>query len=166
MEANAGFADVPRLNPFCHESPGPLMLSSNSYNQILAMNRSHVRGALADFIGDDGLRVTALSGDWGVGKTCLWKDFARGLQLPETLKGSAYASLFGAESLSELRLRGAMGYARRPLTWSQSVAGFVDWLKTTASKGWRLLNGLLRRGSGVLVGAQRFINWRTGPLVG
>lgn len=73
------------------------------------MNRNQLTNALSAFLDDESLQVAALSGDWGVGKTYFWREYATSHDLPDMFNGSSYASVFGADSLEEIRTRIAAG---------------------------------------------------------
>ena len=69
------------------------------------MNRQELTQALNAFLADDVLQVASLSGGWGVGKTYFWRHYAGDLKLDERFTGHCYASLFGADSINEIRGR-------------------------------------------------------------
>lgn len=73
------------------------------------MNRNELTEALNSFLDDDVLQVAALSGDWGVGKTYFWRNFSESLQLGDAFNGQSYSSMFGANSLVEIRGRISAG---------------------------------------------------------
>lgn len=91
------------------------------------MNRENVLEALDTFLASEELQTAALSGSWGIGKTHLWREFANQLELPESLNGISYASLFGVDTLSELRARITSG-----LTLTQSRKSIVERYKTAS----------------------------------
>lgn len=67
------------------------------------MDKKALSRTLDKFIASDAVRVAALSGDWGVGKTFFWRTYIQELTSPDQIFGISYASLFGASSVAELR---------------------------------------------------------------
>lgn len=66
----------------------------------LARSKENFLEALAD----EANRVVALSGKWGTGKSYLWKE-VQAASTDDVVKGAVYASLFGASSISELKIK-------------------------------------------------------------
>lgn len=62
-----------------------------------------VEQALERFLADSSLKVMAIKGDWGAGKTYFWKQFIKERSELLSEKKYAYASLFGAESIADVR---------------------------------------------------------------
>jgi hypothetical protein len=69
------------------------------------VSTAQVKLALRSVITASVPTVVVLKGKWGRGKTYLWKDTLRKFapQVPERWERSSYVSLFGVESLAELR---------------------------------------------------------------
>ena len=65
--------------------------------------REHVNQALQRFLDDPNPGVLALKGSWGVGKTYVWNAFLEGYKKEAKQAGYAYVSLFGINSIAELR---------------------------------------------------------------
>jgi hypothetical protein len=69
------------------------------------VDRQQARLALDRFIGSDELSVLALSGNWGVGKTHLLRQYTAAVDLPPGFNGVSYVSCFGVTTVDELRAR-------------------------------------------------------------
>jgi hypothetical protein len=68
------------------------------------MTIAHCKEALSKLLQDKSLRVIALSGEWGTGKTYLWNDIKKGSTdalIPQAIK----VSLFGVRSIADLKMR-------------------------------------------------------------
>lgn len=68
---------------------------SNTYNST--------KNRLIDLLKNQDHKVIVLKGKWGTGKTRLWRDV--NAELYQDSKDSIYVSLFGAKTITELRLR-------------------------------------------------------------
>lgn len=67
------------------------------------MSFSQARTAVHRFLDKQEPRVLAVRGDWGVGKTFLWREIIKERGAGYRLKKYAYVSLFGVESLRDLK---------------------------------------------------------------
>lgn len=68
------------------------------------MTIAHCKDALQKLLQDNSLRVIALSGDWGTGKTHLWKETKSASNDPR-VQQAAKVSLFGVRTIGELKMR-------------------------------------------------------------
>jgi hypothetical protein len=64
---------------------------------------ARVQAALASFLADPEPGVIALKGDWGVGKTYVWKEFIQKQKMVPGYRAYSYVSLFGIGAIPELR---------------------------------------------------------------
>lgn len=64
----------------------------------------HIKQCIIDFLENDNLKVLAITGDWGVGKTYLWQ---KGVYEKFTIQQDfySYVSLFNVETISELKTK-------------------------------------------------------------
>lgn len=58
---------------------------------------------LTQFLKDDKLRVVALKGDWGIGKTYFWRNFFKSVKNELNFRAYSYISLFGVQEIGDLR---------------------------------------------------------------
>lgn len=72
------------------------------------MSLARTKENFLEILSDPANRVVALSGKWGTGKSHLWKE-VQAASADEHVKTAVYVSLFGLNSLSELRLKVAQG---------------------------------------------------------
>ncbi|WP_434155715.1 P-loop NTPase fold protein [Pseudomonas sp. JZ134] len=115
--------------------------------------------ALIQALADNNIKVIALSGDWGTGKTYLWKEAEKGFNLKNKDKvGSSsqkppiYATLFGAKSVNELKLK-----LVNSATGSSEISALLtDGAKSLAAK---LLPGLPVE-SAILLSAPKMLSNR------
>lgn len=121
------------------------------------MNRQELKKALDEFLADKVLQVASLSGSWGVGKTYFWRHYAAKLELDERFNGHCYASLFGADSIDEIRARIAAGMelVRDRKSLANRYAGQVGKLLIPRQLPGKALNVL-----------QLYDKWRKGELAG
>lgn len=77
--------------------------TSSNYGSSTQTPREHVNNALRNFLDDPNPGVLALKGAWGVGKTYIWNNFLDGYKSKAKQVGYAYVSLFGINSIAELR---------------------------------------------------------------
>lgn len=68
------------------------------------MTIAHCKEALGKLLQDQTLRVIALSGDWGTGKTHLWRDI-KDTSGDARIKQATKVSLFGVRSIADLKMR-------------------------------------------------------------
>jgi hypothetical protein len=68
------------------------------------MTLKHTKAQLIQLVAQPALRVIALSGAWGTGKTHLWDEIRRE-SADTTIRASRYVSLFGVRDISQLKLR-------------------------------------------------------------
>lgn len=66
---------------------------------------SKIKQSLTDFLNEDDSLVVAIRGAWGIGKTHFWERFIKNLERNDNEKflSYSYVSLFGIESISELK---------------------------------------------------------------
>lgn len=65
---------------------------------------TRVKKSINEFLLDPDRKVIALTGEWGVGKTHLWKELLNDSQ-EASLKSSIYISIFGAKNIDEVKIR-------------------------------------------------------------
>jgi hypothetical protein len=65
--------------------------------------REQVNEVLQNFLNDPNPGVLALKGAWGIGKTYIWNSFLEGYKSKAKQVGYAYVSLFGINTIAELR---------------------------------------------------------------
>jgi hypothetical protein len=68
------------------------------------MSMKHTKGNLERLLADKDIKVMALSGKWGTGKSEMWKKLRYASMDPE-IKNALYVSLFGVTSITELKLK-------------------------------------------------------------
>jgi tRNA A37 threonylcarbamoyladenosine biosynthesis protein TsaE len=68
------------------------------------MTIAHCKEALSKLLQDKSLRVIALSGEWGTGKTHLWNDMRKG-STDGLIQQAIKVSLFGVRSIADLKMR-------------------------------------------------------------
>ena len=68
------------------------------------MTIEYCKRALEKLLQDQSLGVIALSGEWGTGKTHLWREIKLGSSDPR-IKQATKASLFGVRSIVDLKMR-------------------------------------------------------------
>ncbi|MBV8619990.1 MAG: NTPase KAP, partial [Curvibacter sp.] len=66
------------------------------------MSLKDTKVQLARLIGDPEIKVLALSGKWGTGKTHLWSE-VRQSSKDDKVKSAIYASLFGLSSVDQIK---------------------------------------------------------------
>ncbi|MDQ1812128.1 hypothetical protein RBA41_02320 [Massilia sp. CCM 9210] len=68
------------------------------------MSMLRAKGNLQDLIADREVKVMALSGKWGTGKSHMW-DSLRKASTDSHIQGALYVSLFGVATIAELKLK-------------------------------------------------------------
>ncbi len=70
------------------------------------MNNQIIKTRIVDFLSKENNTILCINGNWGVGKTHLWKETLNEFFFNNTLKTKkyAYVSLFGVNSLADLKL--------------------------------------------------------------
>lgn len=68
------------------------------------MSITQAKEQLISLVGDRELKVVALSGAWGTGKTHLWKEICNESQ-DAAIRGARYVSLFGVKDINQLKLK-------------------------------------------------------------
>lgn len=68
------------------------------------MSMQRARENLKELLTDREVKVTALSGKWGTGKSHMWQSLREGSTDPQ-VQGALYVSLFGVATLAELKLK-------------------------------------------------------------
>ncbi|WP_321848950.1 hypothetical protein [Burkholderia diffusa] len=116
---------------------------------------------------DDETTTLCLHGAWGAGKTYLWRDVEKNA-LPERWKGRvAYASVFGANSLTEIKQRACLSaaetYVNRPLATPTIIEGLRGRYPTHIDAVARRLVCLKARLAEEWTSLMRLFG-RTGPL--
>lgn len=71
--------------------------------QIEAMAIKKAKQRLRALLGDDQVKVIALSGDWGTGKSHMWRELQREAGAENKIAKALYVSLFGLTSAQELK---------------------------------------------------------------
>ena len=74
------------------------------YKVLVMANVENIEKRLSDIIKTEDAFALALTGDWGIGKTYLWKNFRDKNRESFSGKKYAYISLFGLDSLESLKL--------------------------------------------------------------
>jgi hypothetical protein len=87
---------------------------------------AHVEKVLAGFLADPEPGVLAIKGEWGVGKTYLWNQFIARQKMVKGYRAYSYASLFGLESIAELR--------RALFTKQRSLGPARNWFRSCGEK--------------------------------
>jgi hypothetical protein len=64
---------------------------------------TNIAGSFQHFLTSPGLKVAALKGDWGTGKTFFWNKFLRDNRAKLTFRAYSYVSLFGVSNIEEVR---------------------------------------------------------------
>ncbi|KVE82353.1 hypothetical protein WI99_22745 [Burkholderia cepacia] len=67
------------------------------------MSRQQIQSVVENFVGNATPQVLAVTGPWGVGKTFTLKKIIESYTGPGSLKRYSYASVFGAQSIAEVR---------------------------------------------------------------
>ena len=102
----------------------------NSYVQVT--------NSLKELLLDKDLKVIALAGEWGVGKTHLWKEIFKEND-EDPYKSSIYISIFGASDIDEIKVRILQNAY---LSGNQTV-------KNTIQTGAGFLDGILEKFTGL-----------------
>lgn len=102
----------------------------NSYVQVT--------NSLKEALLDKDIKVIALAGEWGVGKTHLWKEIFKENN-EEPYKSSIYISIFGASNIDEIKVRVLQNAY---LSGNQTV-------KSTIQTGAGFLDGILGKFTGL-----------------
>lgn len=68
------------------------------------MTRESAKSELVSLVSDESIKVIALSGPWGTGKTHLWNEIRTESQA-SAIKSSLYVSLFGVRDINQLKLK-------------------------------------------------------------
>lgn len=68
------------------------------------MTLAKTKQRLVQILQDNNLKVIALSGEWGCGKTSLWDQIQREANDPK-IRNARYVSLFGVRDISQLKLK-------------------------------------------------------------
>jgi len=103
----------------------------------LNLNRETTKADLRYYLDDDKVRVTALKGLWGTGKTHLWEEIKGDLP-PVNDNDHLYASCFGLESLDHIKaalFQNSLGKAEAAVTAAGKFSGFaIDVFEKVAAK--------------------------------
>lgn len=101
------------------------------------MNRETTKADLRYYLDDDKVRVIALKGLWGTGKTHLWEEIKGDLP-PVDGNDHLYASCFGLESLDQIKaalFQNSLGKAEGVVTAAGKFSGFaIDVFEKVAAK--------------------------------
>ncbi|TAM51525.1 MAG: hypothetical protein EPN57_17330 [Paraburkholderia sp.] len=124
------------------------------------------RESLIESLADE-TTTLCIHGAWGAGKTHLWREVEKNA-LPERWKGRvAYASVFGANSLVEIKQRACLSaaesYVNRPLATPTIVQGLRDRYPAFVETVARLIVGFKTRFAEEWTSLLRLFG-RTGPL--
>lgn len=113
------------------------------------MSLTQTRSAIERFLSQDGNKVLAVRGDWGVGKTHLWRRIINDQAKAIHYKRYAYVSLFGVESLASLKekiFQMSVGMSKAATIPSvESAAGNIAEIYSSARRH--------------LTGYRKFIGW-------
>lgn len=102
------------------------------------MSLETIKKVICEFIKSDEPEVLALKGDWGVGKTHLWKKLLEDKKKEITFTKYSYISLFGMKSIDEVR--NAIFMSQIPMHDSFD-GGKVDLVTKKITKGvWKVFD--------------------------
>lgn len=88
----------------------------------------HVKSTLKALLTNKDYKVVALTGDWGTGKTFLWKEIERELATDQPHDRSpVYISAFGVQKVKDLRLRLLKHVSSKDKSVVQKVLSTVSW---------------------------------------
>ena len=96
------------------------------------MSMLKAKGNLQELLVDHEVKVMALSGKWGTGKSHMWKSIRKDSTDSE-LQEALYVSLFGVATLAELKLKlaqSAMPMVKRNGPSAAAVKGAISAIKT------------------------------------
>ena len=83
-----------------------LEISQDNKEEEIIVSREEVKKRLEELLNRDEPLCVVIRGEWGVGKTYLWKEFTREKSksyIPFKKKNYAYISLFGKHSVDDIR---------------------------------------------------------------
>lgn len=98
------------------------------------------KGNLQDLIADREVRVMALSGKWGTGKSHMW-DSLRKASTDSHIQGALYVSLFGVATITELKLKlaqSAVPMIKKRGPQADAVKGAISAIKNGAQGFFKL----------------------------
>jgi hypothetical protein len=100
------------------------------------MTTAMARQSLTGFVTDQRPAAIALTGPWGSGKTWMWNSVIRALaaETEQPFKRYAYVSLFGLDSMAELKAAlfenavppGHVGGGATTATWREEMSGVLE----------------------------------------
>lgn len=74
----------------------------------------HIRQSIFAFLKNKNLKVLAITGDWGVGKTYFWKnDILNNIPIEDKKDYYSYVSLFNIETINDLKIK--LYYESKPM---------------------------------------------------
>jgi Cdc6-like AAA superfamily ATPase len=120
------------------------------------MSVSKVKSALVDFVKGEKDRAIVLKGDWGTGKTYLWKQVVLESRDLFHKRNYSYVSLFGLNSLKDLKksIYENKVYRERAHIASDE-SSFEDNLKDISGR----FAGWMRKGSSLFSSSALLIRW-------
>ncbi len=93
------------------------------------MTQAEASQKMSDFLEEPELKVFALKGKWGIGKTKIVKDL---LSIKYPKGGYYYASLFGLDSIEKVKIR-LLASQNASTSWFKSLLSFLEKLTFRAS---------------------------------
>jgi hypothetical protein len=91
------------------------------------MTIAHCKDALEKLLQDQTLRVIALSGEWGSGKTYLWGE-TKAASSDSRIKQATKASLFGVRSIADLKMRFIEEYLQNNGGAAKTIKALKDYM--------------------------------------
>ncbi|MCB1659153.1 MAG: hypothetical protein KDI39_13090, partial [Pseudomonadales bacterium] len=74
----------------------------------------HIRQSIFAFLKNKNLKVLAITGDWGVGKTHFWKnEILNNIPIEDKKDYYSYVSLFNIETINDLKIK--LYYESKPM---------------------------------------------------
>jgi hypothetical protein len=107
------------------------------------MSMSRTKESLVRLLKNTDIRVMALSGKWGTGKSYMWKCLHSGSPKGSELNTALYVSLFGVPTVTELKFK--LAQAAAPLLDKSGPT--ADAVKSAIAGTKQLFQGILRSGS-------------------
>ncbi|MDT0354142.1 hypothetical protein RJO15_00015 [Herbaspirillum huttiense F1] len=93
------------------------------------MSMDKAKKRMSMLLSDESLKVVALSGKWGTGKSEMWDQIRKSSNSSSTLKRALYVSIFGIASIRELKLK----LAEAAISFLEQKGARVDSVKQLLS---------------------------------
>ena len=89
----------------------------------------HIRQSIFAFLKNKNLKVLAITGDWGVGKTYFWKnDIFKNIPEEDKKEYYSYVSLFNIETINDLKIK--LYYESEPMVKKDSNIAKLSYIDT------------------------------------